>query len=128
MSWCSWMTDREIIPGDHEPDREMDDRVKLVKLSKLQFHAAILATAFYAVTKAGRSAEGGRFELILDVTAGTGQQGGVGRQGRMKRDPDIKFLQTLYYAIVRKFVMKDMRWAVFTTAGPSGHRSATDAG
>ena len=94
--------------------REMDDRVKLVKLSRnFGEHAAILAglaqcTGDCAVTKQADLQEDS--ELILDMYDSWKRGNKVVLAVRAERDEGAvqKFFANLYYAIVRKFVMKDM--------------------
>lgn len=94
--------------------REMDDRVKLVKLSRnFGEHAAILAglaqcTGDCAVTKQADLQEDS--ELIQDMYDSWKRGNKVVLAVRAERDEGAvqKFFANLYYAIVRKFVMKDM--------------------
>jgi len=94
--------------------REMDDRVKLVKLSRnFGEHAAILAglaqcTGDCAVTKQADLQEDS--ELILDMYESWKRGNKVVLAVRADRDEGAvqKFFANLYYSIVRKFVMKDM--------------------
>ena len=94
--------------------REMDERVKLVKLSRnYGEHAAILAglaqcTGDCAVTKQADLQEDS--ELILDMYESWKRGNKVVLAVRADRDEGAvqKFFANTYYAIVRKFVMKDM--------------------
>ena len=94
--------------------REMDERVKLVKLSRnFGEHAAILAglaqcTGDCAVTKQADLQEDS--ELILEMYDSWKRGNKVVLAVRADRDEGAvqKFFANLYYAIVRKFVMKDM--------------------
>ncbi|MCI8417875.1 MAG: glycosyltransferase family 2 protein [Lachnospiraceae bacterium] len=94
--------------------RDMDERVKLVKLSRnFGEHAAILAglsqcTGDCAVTKQADLQEDS--ELILKMYEKWKQGNKVVLAVRSDRDegPVQKFFANLYYALMRKLVIKDM--------------------
>ncbi len=94
--------------------RQMDERVKLVKLSRnFGEHAAILAglaqcTGDCAVTKQADLQEDS--ELILEMYDSWKRGNKVVLAVRADRDEGAvqKFFANAYYALVRKFVMKNM--------------------
>jgi dolichol-phosphate mannosyltransferase len=94
--------------------RDMDDHVKLVKLSRnFGEHAAILAglsqcTGDCAVTKQADLQEDS--ELILEMYEKWKQGNKVVLAVRADRDegPVQKFFANLYYTLMRKLVVKDM--------------------
>ncbi|MCI8854339.1 MAG: glycosyltransferase family 2 protein, partial [Lachnospiraceae bacterium] len=94
--------------------REMDNRVKLVRLSRnFGEHAAILAglsqcTGDCAVTKQADLQEDS--ELILEMYEKWKQGNKVVLAVRSDRDegPVQKFFANLYYTLMRKLVIKDM--------------------